>query len=153
MLARRRQGESAPTASRVDDDLVNRGTDRLSGTCTAVRAAHRHVAELYRGVGGGAGAAPDVLDDELVVLYLDLDIGTDMLLVLHRVGPVAGRVQRVRTVVRVHGRVGGGELVVLRARRGVGRDVDDPARALGNLARTGLLVHVRFLTILDCVAA
>src|SRR6185436_17208965 len=101
-----------------------------------------------------ARAAADVLDGEEVVLHTDLDVAAHVLLVLDRVGPVVLGVERIRPVGRVApvDRTGAarstgrsGELVVLRAGRGVPRNVDHPARALehagGARLLAGILLH------------
>lgn len=75
---------------RVDDRADGLGCGRAAFSATPV-----DVAELYGGVRDVARAAPDVLHSQLVGLYLDVDVGAHVLLVLRRVVPVALGVQRV----------------------------------------------------------
>src|SRR5262245_57349819 len=117
--------------------MVSQRPDRQRWAGAVVRTAPLHIADLNRRVRSGARAAADVLDGEEVVADHDLDVATHVLLVLHGVGPVVLRVERIRAVVRVEtdDRTGAarstcrnGERVVLRAGRGVPRDVDDATR-------------------------
>src|SRR5262249_5585483 len=82
----------------VDRDGVLARADSRRGLPAVGRAAPHDVAALDGRVRGRAVAGADVLDHELVLAHLDLDVGADVLLVLHRVVPVAARVERVRAL-------------------------------------------------------